>query len=114
LDNFITDTALELQNEWQLFPEAFKPVASETISEATILQKLELRVLQLIAQGPDSFFQLMYRLDVSEKKLAEVMHDEKAGAKIAELIYRRQLEKITSRAFNKCNASTEEDAAMKW
>ena len=93
----------ELRQEWGI-------TIPDILSEETILDSLELRVMALIQQGPDAFFQMMYRLDISERLLRTVMHDIDAGKKIARLIYDRQLQKMRSRQFykNKREANDED------
>jgi len=105
-NNILQETALALQKEWAVS-------IPDIISEEAILKLLAERVVKIIAQGPDVFFQLMYRLDISEKKLNSVMHDEHAADKIARLIYDRQLQKIQSRINNKSNRA-DTDPDLKW
>lgn len=104
--NILQETAIALQQEWGL-------QMPEEISEATILGKLAQRVVILIEKGPDAFYQLMYRLDISEKKLNSVSHQPDAAEQIARLIYDRQLQKIQSRKLYKTD-NTETDKDMKW
>ncbi|MEI8280539.1 MAG: hypothetical protein WCG87_12325 [Bacteroidota bacterium] len=96
----------ELHEEWGL-------VVPDIISEEAILQNLEHRVVTLIEKGPETFFQLMYRLDISEKKLNMVMHNDEAARNIARLIYDRQLQKIQSR-LNSRKVNTDEDPELQW
>lgn len=75
--------------------------APELIPEEEIIEQLGKRVAVLLKYGHGSFFQLMYRLDVSEKDLSAVIDDIDAPLKIARLIYMRQLQKIKSRQVHK-------------
>jgi hypothetical protein len=100
------ETLDALQNDWGL-------QAAEFISEDEIIQKLADRVILFLEKGPDTFFQLMYRLDIAENKLNTVLNDHNAPFEIAKLIYERQLQKIKSRAANKQNGS-EEDSELRW
>jgi len=83
-------TAGALQEEWGI-------TAPDVISEEAIMQKLEERVFNLMQQGSDAFYSLMYRLDISEKKLNIVIGSEDAPRRIARLIFDRQLQKAKSR-----------------
>ncbi len=102
----IQEAAIALQNEWGL-------QLPDIISEEEILKRLAQRVTVLIEQGPETFFQLMYRLDISEKKLNGVMHEEYVAENIARLIYDRQLQKIKTRELFK-SMNEEVDPELKW
>jgi hypothetical protein len=104
--SILTDTASALQSEWGLLPP-------EIISEERILELLAQRITAIIQQGPDAFFQLMYRLDISEKKLNAVLGDEGAAHNIARLVFNRQLEKIKSRYDNRKDPGNI-DPDLKW
>lgn len=82
------------------------------ISEQEIVEKLALQVGAIAEKGPDAFFQLMYRLDISEKQLNIAMIDREAALQIAKLIYSRQLQKVRSRAFYK--RKNHEDGELRW
>jgi len=102
----LNDTAIELRKEWGL-------EATELISEEAILHLLALKIAEIINQGPGTFYQLMYRLDISERKLNELHGSENAAEKIARLIYDRQLEKVRSRQANK-QRPEDVDPELKW
>ncbi len=102
----LQETAVALQQDWGL-------QLPDEISEATILQKLAERVVILIERGSESFFQLMYRLDISEKKLNAIIGQPDVAEKIARLIYDRQLQKIRSRALHKQNTK-DVDPDLQW
>ena len=102
----LQETAVALQQDWGL-------QLPDEISEATILQKLAERVVILIERGSESFFQLMYRLDISEKKLNAIIGQPDVAEKIARLIYDRQLQKIQSRALYKQNTK-DVDPDLQW
>lgn len=106
MDDLLQQTALALRDDWDL-------VLPPTLSEEAILKLLADRVVLLIERGPDAFYQLMYRLDISEKKLNAILGDEHMAAKIAWLIYERQLQKIESRRKNK-SERTDTDQELKW
>ncbi len=96
------------------FQQIFQQLALEQealISEEKILNAIADRVATLIYQSPDQLFSLLYRLDISEKKIKQVMDSEDdVSKKIAFLIYERQLEKIKSRKENKA-AAPDDDLA---
>lgn len=76
----------------------FDLAINDLVSREKIINALTWRVDQLIAGNPDQLFSMLYRLDISERKIKEAMvTDDDVTKKIAVLIYERQLEKITSR-----------------
>lgn len=80
-----------LSDEWSLQREGI-------ISKENIILQLEARVSALLIRQPERFFQLMYRLDVSEPKVEAALTNQEHGIRnIAALIYERQLQKIISR-----------------
>src|SRR4051812_17321951 len=89
-DDIRREAAIALQKDWQL-------TLPETSSEEEILQRLADRIVVWIERGAETFFQLMYRLDISEKKLNAVLESDDVANKIARLVYERQLQKIKSR-----------------
>src|ERR1035437_1764123 len=105
-DNFLQETALALKDDWDL-------QLPDTLSEEAILKLLADRIVTILERGPETFFQLMYRLDISEKKLNAVLQDDDVAAKIARLIYDRQLQKIQSRHENRKNNESSEPE-LKW
>lgn len=100
------ETATALQNEWGL-------VLPDTLTKEEILELLAARLLQILQKGAEAFFQLMYRLDISEKKLNAVLHNDDAALDIARLIYDRQLQKIQSRLDNR-SQPTNDDPDLSW
>lgn len=98
-----------LQQEWGI-------AIPDIISEETILEQLQLKVVQIIERGPEAFFQLMYRLDISERKLQDAMYFSKnPSASIARLIYVRQWQKIRSRAAHRNSGDKPEgDDELSW
>jgi len=105
-DHILEEAANALQNDWGI-------QLPQTLSEESILKLLADKVVQVLERGPETFFQLMYRLDISEKKLNAVLEDDNVAAKIARLIYDRQLQKIQSRQAFKGKAE-ESDPDLKW
>jgi hypothetical protein len=105
-DNVLQEAALALKEDWDL-------QLPDTLSEEAILKLLADRVVMILERGPETFFQLMYRLDISEKKLNAVLEDEDVAGKIARLIYDCQLQKIQSRQVNRMNREND-DPELKW
>lgn len=106
-DQVTHEIAEILKRDWEISLPA-------TVSEEEILNKLANRVAQLIESGPENFFQLMYRLDISEKKLNAVIGDEDVAGKIARLIYERQLQKIKSREYFRNANTMKDDEDLSW
>ncbi|XZF12705.1 hypothetical protein ACTHGU_13035 [Chitinophagaceae bacterium MMS25-I14] len=100
-----------LQQDWGI-------VRPEIVSEETLLEQLELKLGSILAAGAEGFFQLMYRLDIPEKKLMEAMYESTTpAATIARLIYLRQLQKIRARAAHRKNntdGSSQDDDDLRW
>jgi aspartate/glutamate racemase len=105
-NSILQEAALALQQDWDLR-------LPDMLSEEAILKLLADRIVTVLERGPDTFFQLMYRLDISEKKLNAVMLEDDVAARIARLIYDRQLQKIHSRLTNKMKRENG-DEELKW
>ena len=105
-DSIIQETAVALRDDWDL-------QLPDTLSEEAILQLLADRIVTIIERGSETFFQLMSRLDISEKKLNAVLQEEDVPMKIARLIYDRQLQKIVSRHENRMQQQND-DPELKW
>ena len=105
-DNILQEAAIALGHDWDLkLPDA--------LSEEAILKLLADRIVTVLERGPETFFQLMYRLDISEKKLNAILLEDDVAMKIARLIYDRQLQKIQSRmAHRKMHENGDPD--LKW
>ncbi len=105
-DILLQETASALKDDWDL-------QLPDTLSEETILRLLAERIVVILERGAETFFQLMYRLDISEKKLNAVLQEDDVPLKIARLIYDRQLQKIKSRHENRMKTSSD-DPELKW
>ncbi|HWC54101.1 MAG TPA: hypothetical protein VG676_11000 [Chitinophagaceae bacterium] len=73
---------------------------SEQLMQPSLLNELALFINDLIVNDFTKLVQLLYRIDISEKKLKQLLSDnadKDAGKIIAELIIERQLQKIKSR-----------------
>ncbi len=75
-------------------------VPANTLSEEAIVNALADRLAQIITQGPDAFYRLMYRLDVSEKKIRAITGTNDVAQKVARFVYERQVQKVLSRRAN--------------
>lgn len=86
--------------------------APELISEDTILNALAVKVAEMLQYNRDVFFQLMYKLDIDERKLQAAMTEQDISLGIARLIYERQLQRIISRNSNRPTEA--EDSDLEW
>lgn len=86
-----------LQQAAEFFGKEYQLEAEQLVSEEKIIAALERSLSLLLEKEPEAFFQLMYRLDISEKKLNEAMKSPEAMSLVAKLVYERQLQKIRSR-----------------
>ena len=84
----------------------------EGVSEAEILTALATRVTHLLGKDPERFYQIMYRLDIAEKKVVHAVNEPDAAMQIAKLIFQRQWQKAASRAKHPPKPGREED--LKW
>ncbi|MBN9483427.1 MAG: hypothetical protein BGO70_13175 [Bacteroidetes bacterium 43-93] len=85
----------------------------DVFSKEEIIDKLALKLAGVAEKGAETFFQLMYRLDIPERKLNQAMYDKDAIHEIAELVYNRQLQKARSREFYKRN-KPKDDEELGW
>jgi hypothetical protein len=100
----------ELLEVLQLHLDLERP---EVVSKEAILKALEWRISQLLQQNSSTFFQLMYRLDVSERKLIRALADRENGVKnVALLVFERQIQKIHSR--RRFPPASSEDEELSW
>jgi hypothetical protein len=89
-------------------------LVSGVVTKQAILQQLELKISRLLHQNAEVFFQLLYRLDISEKKFQAALDDKQtAVSALAVLIYDRQLQKLASRKKNKPH-DTSSDQDLTW
>lgn len=104
MNETLRETAAALQQEWGLqLPPAF--------SEEEILQLLADAIAAIAQKGPEAFFQLMYRLDIPEKKLYSSLQDKDVAQKVARLVYARQLQKVESRKRHSTPKPEDDDLA---
>lgn len=83
-------TFTELAKSWNL-------KKADTVSEEAVLDALALRVSRLLEREPEAFFGLMYRLDISEKRLQAALTGANPPEAVARLIWDRQCEKVRLR-----------------
>lgn len=104
-NTILQETASALKEDWDL-------QLPDTLSEETILRLLAERIVIILERGAETFFQLMYRLDISEKKLNAALQEDDVPIKIARLIYDRQLQKIKSRHENRMKGESDDPELM--
>jgi hypothetical protein len=88
----------------------------EKIALNNLEEKLSIHINHLIEKDFEKLVSLLYRIDVSESKLKNLLHiyaNENSGIMIARLIIERQLEKIKSRKEN-TRPAKEDDEFEKW
>ena len=87
----------------------------DQFSEEEICAKLSQRLELIYRQDIEAFYALLYRLDISEQKVAAAMREERPMSIIARLIYQRQTEKARLRKqFSRNNSTTGDDPDLKW
>jgi len=106
MEHILLETANALKSDWDI-------ILPDKFSEEEILRRLADRIVTILERGPDTFCQLMYRLDISEKKLNAILNEDDVALKIARLIYDRQLQKIQSRRENS-KPGDNADPELKW
>ncbi|HET8572805.1 MAG TPA: hypothetical protein VFL76_02930 [Edaphocola sp.] len=78
--------------------QGFDLAEAQLVSKEKILAALSERISQLLAGHPDQLFSMLYRLDISERKIKLILQQkENISFHLAQLIYERQLEKAASR-----------------
>lgn len=85
---------------------------SPVISHAELVKKLADHINHLINHDFNRLVSILYRIDVNEKKLKDVLKEnqiETAGNIIANLIIERQLQKIRSRRENRKDLPKDEE-----
>ncbi len=84
-------------------------VLPPTVSEEEIIRVLGYRIGQLLAGQPDQLFSMLYRLDISERKIKAAMElGQDVAKKIAVLVYERQMEKMLSRKQHRAQPPDED------
>lgn len=89
---------------------------TKQLMQPSLLNELTLFINDLIVNDFAQLVQILYRVDISEKKLKQLLSDntdKDAGKIIAEMIIERQLQKIKSREqFSQRDKSIDENE--KW
>lgn len=99
-------------NDFKNIAAQFGLQEDDFISKERIIEALTHKVAYMMQYATEQLFSMLYRLDISEKKLKMAMQDEvDVAQKIAALIYERQIEKIISR--NNHRPSSPEEG-MEW
>ena len=82
-----------------------------TVQKQELKDQLIFYINHLLLHDFNKLVQILYRVDVSEKKLKELLHENPqtdAAVIIADLLIKRQEEKIKTREAFKSNPSTDE------
>ena len=95
-----------LQQDWEID-------LANAVTEEEVISLLAMRIGQIIERTPEAFFQLMYRLDISEQKLNNIMSGMISTEEIAKMVYNRQLERVKSRLKYKQDNQSE-DKDLQW
>lgn len=88
-----------------------------SLKDKILFEQLSLAVNNLIQYDFHKLISILYRIDVSEKKLTEILHTNKgldAGNIIATLMIERQLQKIKSRKYNQIKHDGLDDKEERW
>lgn len=84
----------------QAVNQEFALTLPDTLTEDAVRAKLAIHINELILHRFDHLVQLLYRMDVSEKKLKQLLQDHPgtdAGHLIAGLVLDREQQKMNSR-----------------
>jgi hypothetical protein len=90
-------------------------VPDALINQADGLPILSAAINELLLTNPDKLISILYRMDVSEQKIKEMLHNrpnEDAGELIAQLMIDRQEARIIARRNYKMPESNDEEE--KW
>ena len=93
--------------------QALQQVPQNEVDREKLRTELAAYINELITHQFDQLLQLLYRVDVSEQKLKNVLRensDEDAGLLLADLLLKRQEEKLAARrSFPPANEVSEEE-----
>lgn len=84
-----------------------------TITEEELLQMIAQKIAEVVQQGQEPFYRLMYRLDISEKKVGAVTGTDDVAMKVARLVYERQQAKAIARQHFRQQAD-DTDPELRW
>lgn len=79
------------------------PVKKDYAEELNIIKEfLSKRITELMIKNQERFFNILYRIDVNEKKVADVMNTSKnISDDLADLIIERQLQRLKTQMLYK-------------
>ncbi|NIG52659.1 hypothetical protein [Chitinophaga sp. Cy-1792] len=109
----------DLQQTSAWAAQTFELRVPDSVSYEQLESLLAARLEILISEDFQQFIYLLYRIDVSEKKVTAIIQDATAAGvspypAIAALIIHRQLEKIATRASFKQPPPAGEDDEERW
>ena len=93
-----------LNEHEELLNEVIHSQADDVLSRPNLKEQLTTAINEMIIHDFDTLIQLLYRMDVSEAKLKDMLHQhasEDAAGIIAELVMERQQQKIEARKMFK-------------
>lgn len=104
----LSELVKTLRDNWELDIQ-------DTFSEQEILLQLGRKLSRLLERNPEEFFQLLYRIDIPEHKLNNVLQQTDALDTLAKMIYDRQLEKVKSRQqYKRYFDNDKADGELRW
>ena len=80
------------------FSRIFSLIREEKVDEQTIIDELEKIVQYGLDYRTEELFSKLYRLDIDEQKIKAAMEFPNLARSLAQLIFRRQIEKNQARA----------------
>lgn len=98
--NQFTETALTIRNQFEIEKELDFQKLDKVQQFEQLKKLLASKLTQMIDHEFDKFINTLYRIDVNESKVKEILADEpmdKAIELIADLIIHRQMEKAITR-----------------
>lgn len=104
------------QQDTQIFKNFEVEIPEEEINEEQMLNLLADRIAYMLEYQLEYLFSMMYRMDVSEKKVSAALHplaDEPANVGLARLVIERQKERLfTKEHYKQVDLGDEED--LRW
>lgn len=100
----------------QIFKNFEVEIPQEDINEEQMVQLLANRIAYMLEYQLEYLFSMMYRMDVSEKKVSAALHplaEEPANVGLARLVIERQKERLfTKEHYKQADLGNEED--LRW
>jgi hypothetical protein len=104
------------QETTQIFKNFEVEIPEEEINEEQMINMLADRIAYMLEYQLEYLFSMMYRMDVSEKKVSEALHpmaEEPANVGLARLVIERQKERLfTKEHYKQVDLGDEED--LRW